>query len=276
VNKAKETDLYQIKLFHFHLGSMCFLREPLMVEAHISHLEPPYLQFVETMAQALDARDPYTAGHSYRVAEYSYATAVGLGLSETQARTIHIAAQLHDIGKIGMSDAVLQKKGRLTREEFAFIKQHPQIGRKILERVDVFDKYLSVVELHHENADGSGYPYGIRGTQIPLEARIVRIADAFDAMTSDRSYRPRLTQEMAEKEIFDCSGTHFDREVATVFLNLAAAGRIQVIGNFPPALSSPFAPRDNDSQYLLTLQQVLSQKDAVYVPETAVRVYKNN
>jgi HD-GYP domain-containing protein (c-di-GMP phosphodiesterase class II) len=166
-----------------------------MAEAKLSHLDPPYLQFVETMAQALDARDPYTAGHSLRVADYSYSIAVGLGLAETDARTIYIAAQLHDIGKIGISDAVLQKKGRLTKEEFAYIKLHPQIGRRILERVALFGKYLNVVELHHENIDGSGYPYGLRGAQIPLDARIVRVADAFDAMTSDRSYRSRWTQE---------------------------------------------------------------------------------
>jgi HD-GYP domain-containing protein (c-di-GMP phosphodiesterase class II) len=232
-----------------------------MAEALLSHLEPPYLQFVETMAQALDARDPYTAGHSFRVAEYSYTIALGLGLAETDARTIHIAAQLHDIGKIGMSDVVLQKKGRLTREEFDFIKLHPQMGRKILERVAVFDKYLSVVELHHENTDGSGYPYGIRGSQIPLEARIVRVADAFDAMTSDRSYRHRLSPELAQKEIFDCSGTHFDPTVATAFLNLAAAGRIQVIGNSIPDLSVPATHTGYESQYLLALHDALSERE---------------
>ena len=234
-----------------------------MAEAQLSHLQPPYLQFVETMAQVLDARDPYTAGHSFRVAEYSYAIALGLGLTETDARTIHIAAQLHDIGKIGMSDVVLQKKGRLTREEFDFIKLHPQMGRKILERVAVFDKYLSVVELHHENTDGSGYPYGIRGSKIPLEARIVRVADAFDAMTSDRSYRPRFTAELAQKEIFDCSGKQFDHTVANVFLNLAAAGRIQVIGSFIPDLPVPAAQPGCESQYLLALHDALSSRELI-------------
>ena len=226
-----------------------------------SHLEPPYLQFVETMAQALDARDPYTAGHSFRVAEYSYAIALGLGLPENEARTIHVAAQLHDIGKIGMSDVVLQKKGRLTREEFACIRLHPQIGRKILERVALFDKYLSVVELHHENVDGSGYPYGLRGSQIPMEASIVRVADAFDAMTSERSYRPRLTPELAHKEIFDCSGKHFDQTVASAFLNLVAAGRIQVMGDLIPEISVPAAQHTSESLYLLALQDALSGRE---------------
>jgi len=241
-----------------------------MAEAQPSHLEPPYLQFVETMAQALDARDPYTAGHSIRVADYSYAIALGLGLSPTDAQTIYIAAQLHDIGKIGMSDAVLQKKGRLTREEFAFIQLHPQIGRKILERVAVFDKYLSVVELHHENTDGSGYPYGLAGDQIPLEARIVRVADAFDAMTSDRSYRARWTPELAQKEISDYAGKHFDHQVVKVFLKMATEGRIRVQNNFVPASAISGIHPDAEFQHLLAFSKALSE------PESKATMLKNS
>ncbi len=235
-----------------------------MAQVQLSHLETPYLQFVETMAQALDARDPYTAGHSLRVADYSYTIALGLGLTETDARSVYIAAQLHDIGKIGIPDAALQKKGRLTQEEFALIKLHPQIGRRILERVALFGKYLNVVELHHENTDGSGYPHGLRGSQIPLDARIVRVADAFDAMTSDRSYRGRWTQDLALKEIFACSGKHFDNEVATVFLNLTADGRIHVNENFIPG------PVPGEFQHLLALS------DALTGPEFATAGLKNN
>jgi len=222
------------------------------------HLEQPYLQFVETMAQALDARDPYTAGHSIRVAEYSYAIALGLGLSESAARTIRIAAQLHDIGKIGMPDAILQKRESLTREEAAFIKLHPQIGRRILERVAGFGKYLSVVELHHENIDGTGYPYGISGTQIPLDARIVRVADTFDAMTSDRSYRGRKSAEFACQEILQFSGRHFDQSVATAFLKLAAANRIQVMGEPIPVLEGQF---DSPYKHLVNLNEALSETE---------------
>jgi HD-GYP domain-containing protein (c-di-GMP phosphodiesterase class II) len=224
------------------------------------HLEQPYLQFVETMAQALDARDPYTAGHSIRVAEYAYAIALGLGLSEGAARTIRIAAQLHDIGKIGMPDAILQKREALTRDEMAFIKLHPQIGRRILERVAGFGKYLSVVELHHENIDGTGYPYGISGTQIPLDARIVRVADSFDAMTSDRSYRGRRSAEFACKEICQFSGKHFDHSVATAFLKLAAEDRIQPVGDAIPVL-----PGRSDSPYkhLVSLSEALSDAETL-------------
>jgi HD-GYP domain-containing protein (c-di-GMP phosphodiesterase class II) len=225
------------------------------------HLEQPYLQFVETMAQALDARDPYTAGHSIRVAEYSYALALGLGLSESGARTIRIAAQLHDIGKIGVPDAVLQKKDRLTQEEFGFIKLHPQIGRRILERVAGFGKYLSVVELHHENVDGTGYPYGLRGSQIPLEARIVRVTDSFDAMTTDRSYRSRHSSEIARKEILDHAGTHFDETVATVFLRLLVQDRIQVMGDAMP-VAAPLAGYDP----LLNLREAVSEMELTAQP----------
>jgi HD-GYP domain-containing protein (c-di-GMP phosphodiesterase class II) len=224
------------------------------------HLEQPYLQFVETMAQALDARDPYTAGHSIRVAEYSYAIALGLGLSESAARTIRIAAQLHDIGKIGMPDAILQKPDALTREEAAFIRLHPQIGRRILERVAGFDKYLSVVELHHENIDGTGYPYGIGGTQIPLEARIVRVADTFDAMTSDRSYRGRRSVDTACNEIRHLAGRHFDPSVATVFLRLAAENRIQVMGDATPVLPGSL---DSPYHHLTNLRDALSETETM-------------
>ncbi len=181
---------------------------------------------------------------------------LGLGLNESQARTIRIAAQLHDIGKIGMPDAILQKREQLTRDEFAFIKLHPQIGRRILERVAGFDKYLSVVELHHENVDGSGYPYGIGGHQIPLEARIVRVADAYDAMTSDRSYRPRGTEEWARQQIIEFSGRHFDRMVAATFLKLGAEERFRVVSD---AIPVPHIRPASQMQHLLQLSDVLAE-----------------
>jgi HD-GYP domain-containing protein (c-di-GMP phosphodiesterase class II) len=193
-------------------------------------LNRAYLQFVETMAQALDARDPYTAGHSLRVAEFSHTLAIAMGLSAEKAETIRIAAQLHDIGKIGLPDAVLQKRGPLTPEEYGLIKLHPQIGRKILEKVGRFEGLLSVVELHHENHDGSGYPYGLAGHNVPVEARIVHIADAFDAMTTNRSYRTALSLRAAISEIERNSGSQFDPMVAKAFLRLIAEGRIEIGG----------------------------------------------
>jgi putative nucleotidyltransferase with HDIG domain len=193
-------------------------------------LDGAYLQFIETMAQALDARDPYTAGHSLRVAEYSHALAKAMGLPAEEAETIRVAAQLHDIGKIGIPDAVLQKPGPLTAEEYGLIKLHPQIGRKILEKVVRFEGLLSVVELHHENHDGSGYPYGLAGDKVPIEARIVHVADVFDAMTTTRSYRSSLSLRAATLEIERNAGRQFDPLAAAAFLRLIAEGKIEVGG----------------------------------------------
>lgn len=193
-------------------------------------LDRAYLQFVETMAQALDARDPYTAGHSLRVAAYSHVLALAMGLSEEQAETIRIAAQLHDIGKIGIPDSVLQKPGRLSPEEYGLIKLHPQIGRKILEKVGRFERLLSVVELHHENHDGTGYPYGLSGSSVPIEARIVHVADSFDAMTTTRSYRSKLPMRAVIQEIEKNAGRMFDPIAAKMFLRLIAEGRIEMGG----------------------------------------------
>ena len=187
-----------------------------------AELEQSHAQFVETMAQVLDARDPYTAGHSIRVGAYSESIAIEMGLTPSEATTIRIAAELHDIGKIGLPDAVLQKPGRLTPEEFGLIKLHPQIGRKILEKIGPFAKLLSGVELHHENYDGTGYPYRLAGDQIPIAARIVHVADAFDAMVTDRAYRNARTVEAALGELRLHAGKQFDPEVVAAFLRQIA------------------------------------------------------
>jgi putative nucleotidyltransferase with HDIG domain len=183
-------------------------------------LDGGYLQFIEALAEVLDARDPYTAGHSLRVAQYAHAIALQMGISAKQASQIRIAAQLHDIGKIALPDAVLQKPGTLSPEEYGLVKLHPQIGRKMLEKVTKFAKLLDVIELHHENFDGSGYPYRLAGERIPRDVRIVHVADAFDAMTTNRSYRRALSQEQAVDELRTHSGTQFDPEVVEAFLRL--------------------------------------------------------
>jgi putative nucleotidyltransferase with HDIG domain len=190
-----------------------------------TNLDDTYVQFLETMAEALDARDPYTAGHSLRVAAYACAIARELGLAPKECEMIRTTAQLHDIGKIGIPDVILQKAGRLSPEEFGLIKLHPQIGRKILEKISRFADLLPGVELHHENFDGTGYPYKLAGTRIPMDARIVRVADAFDAMTSTRSYRNGMPLAKAVDELVKYSGTHYDPQVAQAFLYLIARGQ---------------------------------------------------
>ncbi len=178
------------------------------------------VQFIESLASALDARDPYTAGHSRRVSEFACAAAQALGLSPAQMHEIRIGALLHDIGKIGIADAILQKPGRLTAEEEEIIRQHPSIGRKILEGVAGFQAYLNVVELHHENWDGTGYPRRLRADETPLTARVVKIADAWDAMTSDRPYRRGLSRKKALEILRNVSGTQTDPIVTEVFCKL--------------------------------------------------------
>jgi HD-GYP domain-containing protein (c-di-GMP phosphodiesterase class II) len=189
-------------------------------------LHRAYVEFVGSLASALDARDPYTAGHSGRVCEFSSAIAQAMNLGPEELDCLRIGALLHDIGKIGIADAILRKPGRLTDEEFALIKLHPQIGRHILDGVDGFSPYLSIVELHHENWDGTGYPHGLREEDIPLAARIVHVADAYDAMTSDRPYRAGMTPDVALGILEENAGSQFDAAVVAVFANLWKAGAV--------------------------------------------------
>jgi HD-GYP domain-containing protein (c-di-GMP phosphodiesterase class II) len=184
-------------------------------------LRDAYVEFVGSLASALDARDRYTSGHSCRVSDLACATAEALGISAAEREEIRIGALLHDIGKIGIADAVLQKPGRLTNEEFAVVQQHPVIGRRILEGVHGFTPYLSSVELHHENWDGSGYPHGQRGTETPLCARIIHVVDAYDAMTTDRLYRPGMTHARAIQILHEFAGRQFDPAVVEAFTGLA-------------------------------------------------------
>jgi putative nucleotidyltransferase with HDIG domain len=184
-------------------------------EAH-NGLQRAYVEFVGSLASALDARDRYTAGHSSRVSQVASAIAKGLRLNAEEQEVVRIGALLHDIGKIGIPDAVLQKPGPLSDTEFALIRQHPTIGRKILEGVNGFSPYLSGVEFHHENWDGTGYPRGLQGKETPLAARIIHVADAWDAMTTDRPYRGGFTPARALAVIRINAGTQFDPEIADV------------------------------------------------------------
>jgi HD-GYP domain-containing protein (c-di-GMP phosphodiesterase class II) len=183
------------------------------------NLEAAYLEFVGSLANALDARDQYTAGHSRRVSELSCAIAMVLEKDPEEVERIRIGALLHDIGKIGISDQVLQKPGRLTDEEFAIVQQHPVIGRRILEGVQGFAPYLGAVELHHENWDGTGYPKGQSGEETPIDARIIHVSDAYDAMTTDRSYRRGMSHEKAISILLEFAGTQFDPDIVKIAAN---------------------------------------------------------
>ncbi len=172
-----------------------------------------YLGTIRALALALDARDPYTAGHSERVSTVSLAIGRCMSLNEAELEVLRLGALLHDIGKIGIGDHVLMKPGPLTDDEYEIIKQHPVLGARILRSVPFLEPHIPIVELHHERPDGKGYPHGLRGTEIPLVASIVHVADAFDAMTSARAYRPGRAASEGLRELWRCAGTQFDAEV---------------------------------------------------------------
>lgn len=177
-------------------------------------------QTIEALATAIDANDPYTHGHSTRVAKYSKKIAEMSGMSVEECEKVYLAALLHDVGKIGISDSILNKPGRLTDEEFAVIKQHPALGEQILAHITT-SPYLRIgAHYHHERYDGTGYPKGLKGEDIPRVARIIAVADAYDAMTSKRSYRDQIAQQKVREEIVKGLGTQFDPKYGKQMLQL--------------------------------------------------------
>ena len=177
-----------------------------------------FLDYIKSIAAALDARDAYTHGHSRRVAEFSIGIGKELGLSEGELEFLELSATIHDIGKIGIGESVLNKPGKLTDEEFLIIKSHVVKGSKILEPMSRLRALMPGVRHHHEKYDGTGYPDGLKGDEIHLVARIISIADTYDAMTTSRVYRKGLPKEVAFKEIEKGAGTQFDPKLALAFV----------------------------------------------------------
>lgn len=178
---------------------------------------------IEALSSAVDAKDHYTRGHSDAVTRYSVALAEKLGLSDNDRENVKAAALLHDIGKIGTPDSILQKPGPLKMDEWQVIEDHPMIGSQILEKVQQMGSIVPGVRHHHERYDGLGYPNGLAGKNIPLLARIISLADSYDAMVSDRTYRKALSPEEALAEIKRCSGTQFDPELVDMFVDAVQA-----------------------------------------------------
>ena len=195
-----------------------------LVKANTS-LEEMFQQTVAGFAQALEESDMYTRGHSERVAVYSEVLARGLTMPEGEIRRVVQAGVMHDVGKIGVRYDMLNKPGKLTPEEVAVFRQHPEKGKRILEPVPCLHGLIDGCWCHHEWWDGGGYPRGLAGHNIPIVGRIVAIADAYDAMTSDRAYRRALQHEVAVGEIERCAGTQFDPELADAFVKLIEAWR---------------------------------------------------
>jgi putative nucleotidyltransferase with HDIG domain len=184
----------------------------------MTQLQDTYLMTIEALAAAVEARDPYTHGHTKRVEEYATIMAKALGATEADISALRQACVLHDIGKIGIEDAILRKQARLEPDEAIRMQKHPVIGVDMLKGIDFLDPVLPLIRHHHERWDGNGYPDEFREDEIPLGARILAVADAVDAMTSDRPYRAARTFEYAKTEILKGSGTHFDPEVVTAFI----------------------------------------------------------
>jgi len=189
-------------------------------------LEEMFFQTAESLADAIEKRDPYTGGHTRRVTMYSLATAKRLLLKPMEMKWLKISAVLHDIGKIGIDDHILRKPDRLNPEEYNAIKQHADMGAEIIDHIKQLKNIIPGVKYHHEQFDGTGYPEGLKGEKIPILAKIVSVADTYDAMTTDRPYRKGLSKELAIKELRRCSGTQFDKEVVEAFVKADEKGEI--------------------------------------------------
>jgi len=183
-------------------------------------LQNTYLSTVKALVSLIEAKDPYTKGHTERVADYSVALGKRLDLSKDDIRDIAFGAVLHDIGKLIIYERILNKPGTLDKEEWEVLKKHPEVGAAIIENMEFLSGAIAHVKHHHEKWDGTGYPAGLEGTNIPLGARIIAVSDSFDAMTTDRSYRKALTWEQAKTELLTNAGTQFDPDVVNAFIAL--------------------------------------------------------
>jgi HD-GYP domain-containing protein (c-di-GMP phosphodiesterase class II) len=186
-----------------------------------------FLGTVKALAAAIDGKDPYTRGHSERVSRFSVATAQALGLAEVEIERIRISALLHDVGKIGIDDRILKKPSALTDEEFEIMKTHPQKGFKIMSQIPAMRDFLPGMYMHHEMINGQGYPQGLKDDELPMQARIVSVADTFDAMTTERPYQQAMDLEAALTRLKSFIGTRYDARVVAAFIAACEAGKIR-------------------------------------------------
>jgi len=200
--------------------------------AHLyAELKETFLNTAEALAAAVEKKDPYTGGHIRRVVEYSMAIAGHLTMPLSDLEDLRLAAVLHDIGKIGIKDSVLLKQARLDHDEIAHMREHPLVGEDILVHIEQMKGVRKIMRAHHEKWDGTGYPDGLKGEDIPVHARIIAIADTFDAITTDRPYRKAADWKTATDEIKRCSGRDYDPSLVEAFLRACEAGDIIILGN---------------------------------------------
>lgn len=225
----------QFSFFEFVLNFFSFLiTSSLMwfIVRRFHRDQEELMSLVSALSQSLDARDPYTAFHSENVAYYSYEIAKAMKYSKKDCLNIYLGGLLHDVGKIGIPESVLNKPSRLTNEEFEQMKKHPEIGYQILKKIPYIrnNGILDMVLYHHEKFDGGGYPRGLKEEEIPIFARIMCVADSFDAMTSQRVYRKKIDVDYAIQELKRGRGTQFDPQVVNVFLQLLEEGKVEIKG----------------------------------------------
>lgn len=213
--RMKKNNVYQLPSFSSALGLLSLATEAERLKAENAKMAE---MMARTILKALDCKDHYTFGHSMRVAYFSLVTGAELGLSMEEMKELELSAMFHDIGKIGTPDQVLNKPSRLTEEEFAVMKQHPELTYEILSEYPMFERVALNARHHHERYDGRGYPSGLKGEDIPLYARIILIADTFDAMTSTRVYRKGLAYEVAFEELRQFTGSQFDPQCVEAFV----------------------------------------------------------
>ncbi|HAG69049.1 MAG TPA: hypothetical protein DCL38_03655, partial [Lachnospiraceae bacterium] len=224
VERQKEELFQQAEELEALNGELNRYSEDLLVKN--DQLKEMAMQTIMTIANTIDAKDEYTRGHSRRVSEYSAAIAAEMGFSEEELRDIRFTGLLHDIGKIGVPDNVLNKPGRLTSEEYQLMKDHTVTGGEILKDITMIKDLDIGAKYHHEHYDGTGYPEGLRGDEIPLTARIIGVADAYDAMTSNRVYRRHLPQDKVIEELKKGNGTQFDPKACSILLRLIEENRL--------------------------------------------------
>lgn len=211
-------------------------------------LERAYELLLQTLGAVLDTRDTETQAHSFRVTTYATALARKLGIDGESLRDLQWGVYLHDIGKIGIPDAILFKPGKLTEDEWAVMKRHPIIGSRLLRRMDFLAGASLIVLYHHEKWDGSGYPQGLKETEIPIGARIFALVDTLDAITSDRPYHKAEPFSAARAEIIRCSGSHFDPEVVNAFLSIPENEWLKM-----RAEAERLAARNNDERFAVAV-----------------------
>jgi putative two-component system response regulator len=250
VERAFENNKYDkvIGGYNGYLGNFEGARIP-ELQTVSSGWKKPHLDSIGVLTGAIKSKDPYTRGHSDRVRSLAIRIGTRLGFSSKKLEALVFGALLHDIGKIAIKDEVLRKPGLLSSEEYRQVQQHPLIGVEILETFDIFPNMNFMIRYHHERFDGAGYPDGLAGEEIPIEARIIGISDAFDAMTSLRPHRARMTFEMALKEMKDGAGKQFDPAILETFLE-------EMLCDSPP----DYSPESRASN-LLHYRHILSQSN---------------